>query len=350
MNKDAIISLAKTISIDLHKWYGSESVLRTDSVELMEYPYSFFVRFPIVTPGESFTLLAKIHRKPYIKSLTTAISDTSLKAAGYAEYEITRKMWSVFSKENSSTFMSIQPLAYLEEWNAILMRKVDGKLLKEYLFTPSFMLRKEKAIEQLQNYLSAAVNWLRVFHYRVADMRLEKFPVQDAMDSMDNILNRLSRHVDVTGYRRALIKKISDIRSLLVPVCLLHDDFQYSNIIVENRGRVCVLDYAMNHRSCTYSDIATLLIDPRTRGLQVWSLGGLIPKKIIQSLDRTIIETYFRSETFHKPVLDYFCALAILNKWQADESGNSNNPKTIPLRRLPTLVRSYYNELLLYYI
>ena len=349
-DQNILIALGKAISPNVSMWYGQGAVLQVEFARLLTYPYSFFVSFPVKTPDGDLTLLAKIHRKPHMLTLTDALSSDSLKAAGHDEYEMTRKIWNVFEAEGSPAFTAVQPLAFLEEWNAILMKKVDGDALKMHLITLSMALRNRKSLAQLQKYLSAAAVWLRTFHNRVAEEREEPFPVQDAIDTMTYVLTRLGSHIDITNYRVALTKKMHEISSLQVPVALLHDDFQYSNILVEKNGRVCVLDYALNHRSCVYSDLATLLIDPRTRGVQIWSGGLLIPQRFIQHLDQTILDTYFMGKPYNKPVLEFFCALAILNKWSADEDELSSSQGIKTKSIFSQHLRRYYVNLLVKYI
>ena len=349
-DQDIIVALGNAISPNISKWYGQNSVLQIASARLLVYPYSFFISFQVDMPGGAQILLAKIHRKPSMATMIEAVSAEWMRSAGRDEYEFTRTIWQVFEEENAPAFTAVQSFAFLDEWNAILMKKVEGMALKKYLITPSIILRDRKALARLQSYLAAAATWLRIFHSRVGDERNILFPVQDVLSTMTDVLGRLGKAVNVSGYHASLTNKLESIKDFQVPVALLHDDFQYSNILVENGGRVCVLDYALNHRSCVYSDIATLLIDPRTRGLQIWSRGWCIPQQFIQSLDQTILNAYFKNAPYHEPVLEFFCALAILNKWGADEAELTSRSQPNIKRVLSAYMQRYYEALLSQYL
>ena len=350
--RDLISSLAAEVSSNISDWYGQNAVLQAGSADLLVYPGSFFVSFPVNTDAGLHTLLAKIHRKPDIPSLADAISMDWLRPVARSEYKMTRMIWRTFKDENSPFFSTVEPLAYMEDWNAILMRKVEGRSLKRFLLRPSIVLRDPRVLRELQDYLTAAVSWLRIFHDRVAEQRLEPFPVDDANDMIADVLGKLGNHsrnqVNVELYRHLVNGMLEDISGLQVPVALLHDDFQYSNILVEVGGRTCVLDYALNHRSCVYSDIATLMIDPPTRGLQVWSGGLLIPPNFIRAFNKTILDTYFQGKPYYKSVLDFYCVLAILNKWSADEADLIASKKLYA--KFPGRMRSYYLKVLKNYL
>jgi serine/threonine protein kinase len=250
--------------------------------------------------------------------------------------------------------MAVQPLGLMTEWNAILMRKVDGKELKKYLVHPSVLFRSRTALTQLQGYLEASVIWLRIFHDHVAESKIAPVPVDVAMESMNEILAKLSERsqgeVNVEFYRNKLLKRLESIRVLNVPVALLHDDFQYSNILIQSDGRACVLDYAINQRGCVYSDLATFLIDPQTRGVQILTDGRFIAPGILRAFKQTIVSTYFNGRPYHKDVLDFYCALAVLNKWSADEGGNYRGWKQQLFSVLRRLIRHYYTKLLTEYL
>ncbi len=207
---------------------------------------------------------------------------------------------------------------------------------------------------RLQQYLASSVTWLRIFHDQIAELHVASFPVDDAMESINEILSKLSARskgqVDVEIYRSALLRQLEGIRVLNIPVALLHDDFQYSNILIKPDGRACVLDYAFNHRGCVYSDLATFLIDPQTRGVQILTGRRFITPGFIRAFNQTILNAYFNGKPYHKNVLDFYCALAVLNKWSADEgeiySGWKKKLYSVLLRSM----RRYYTNLLTEYL
>ena len=353
-NQQVITALANAILARIPEWYGAGATLNAESAALITFPYSFFVSFHVQTRSGEQTLFAKIHRKPHMATLTEALEAEWLRPIARDEYEIMKVIWRTFEEKNSPVCTAVQPLGLMTEWNAILMRKVDGKELKKYLLHPSVLFRSRKALTQLQGYLEASVIWLRIFHDEVAKSHVGPFPVDGAMESMNEILTKLSERsqgeVDVAFYRNKLLKRLESIRVLPVPVALLHDDFQYSNILIQSDGRACVLDYAFNQRGCVYSDLATFLIDPQTRGVQILTAGRFIPLGFIRVFKQTVLNAYFNGTPYHRDVLDFYCALAVLNKWSADEGGDYRGWKKQLFSALRGSMRRYYTKLLTEYI
>ena len=355
-NQQVIAGLANALSPRVPEWYGRGATLRPEAAALRAYPYSFFLSFPVQTMNGEDTLLAKIHRKPHIVTLNDALTTGWLKPIAHDEYEMAQQIWRAFEAENSSAFTAVEPLGFMDEWNAILMRKVEGKPLKKYLLSASVALRSPHALKRLQELLKASVIWLRIFHQRVAGAQDTAFPAQDASDTMDEVLSKLSRHskgeVDVETYRYALSNHLTnlDAGTVQVPVALLHDDFQYSNILIMPDGRVCVVDYALNHRGCVYADLATIIIDPQTRGAQIWTSGRLIDPGFIHACQQTILDAYFNGASYHKKALDFYCALAVLNKWSADEAEVYHGWRKQVYSPLSASTRRYYAKLLEQYL
>jgi hypothetical protein len=354
VNQTVIRALADALAPSIPEWYGDGATLQAESAALYTYPYSFFVSYPIQTGSGEQTLFAKIHRKPHMATLDQALAAEWLRPIAQDEYEITKVIWRTFEEKNSPVCTAVQPLGLIGEWNAILMRKVEGKPLKKYLVRPAILLRSPKALAQLRGYLESSVIWLRIFHDQVAEPYIAPFPVDDAMEAMNEILSKLSARsngqVDIESYRSALLKKLNSIQHLNVPVALLHDDFQYSNILIQLDGRACVLDYAFNHRGCVYSDLATFLIDPQTRGVQILSGGQFVSPGFIRAFNQTILNTYFNGKPYHEKVLEFYCALAVLNKWSADEGESYRSWKKKLYSAFVRSMRRYYTNLLTEYL
>ena len=353
-NQQVIAALAGALRPRIAEWYGQGASLQEGSAALHTYPYSFFVSYPVQTPSGEQTLLAKIHRKPYMATLNEALAADWLRSVAHDEYEMSKSIWRAFEEENSFGCAAVQPLGLMSEWNAILMRKVEGKLLKNHLMRASVALRLPSALAELMQYLGSSVKWLRIFHDRVSDAHIVPFPVNDALDLMNEILDKLSSQsrgqVDIEPYRFALSRRLECVSALSVPVGLLHDDFQYSNILIGSDGRAYVLDYALNYRGCVYSDLATLMIDPQTREIQILTGGRFIAPGFIDAFNQTILAAYFDGASCHKDVLDFYCALAVLNKWSADEAEISNGWRRGLFPVFSRVARRHYAGLLPQYL
>jgi hypothetical protein len=299
-------------------------------------------------------LLAKIKRNPGCATLDSVISQKVLRQRAWDEYKMAQKIWDAFAAEDSKVCTAVQPLAYIEQWNAVLMRKVEGRALKGYLLRPAVALRLSKPVQQLHGLLAAAARWLRIFHDRVSNLQVIPFPVSSIREIMDESLLNLKKYsykrLDIQPYRDALENALMGMRNLYIPVGTIHDDFHYSNILVGPDGRVCVIDKAGDYQRSIYADLATLLTDPQTRTLQIASGGRFIPDKFIQSCKKVILEEYFGSESYDQAVLDFFSALAVLNKWSEGLTRLSRGKRKELSPLLSLMTERYFSRLLSQYL
>lgn len=353
-NQVVISSLANYLVPHITEWYGESAAIDSESITLRTYPYSFFIRFPVKTSIGTETLLVKIHRKPRIDTLTKALTTERLRKLARDEYKISQAIWQAFAEENSPLCIPVQYLGFIEKWNALLMRQVEGKMLKKYLLRPSIALRNPKSLALLEKYLLLSTHWLNILHRRVSGLQIVPFPVENARLLMEEVLSKLRERsngqVDIKPFRAALELQLEGMRDLRVPLGLLHTDFHYSNILVTLDGRVCVLDYALNYYGPIYFDLATILIDPETRELQILTGGRFITPDFIQSCKRLILNAYFNGEPYLENVLNFYCVLAILNKWSTDEEGLSNSCRKVMSPILSRIIRRYYAKLVLQYL
>ena len=353
-NQAVISSLANFLVPHITEWYGESAALDSESVTLRIYPHSFFISFPVKTSIGIQTLLVKIHRKPHIGTLTDALTTERLRKLARDEYEISQVIWQAFAEENSPVCIPVQYLGFIEKWNALLMRRVEGRMLKEYLLRPSIALRNPKSLAQLQKYLLLSTHWLNILHRRVSGLQIVPFPHEKARLLIEEVLSKLHERsngqVDIRPFQAALEHWLESMRDLHVPVGLLHTDFHYSNILVTLDGRVCVLDYALNYYGPVYFDLATILIDPETRELQILTGGRFIAPDFIQACKRLILKSYFNGKPYLENVLNFYCALAILNKWSTDEAGLSNSWRKVISPILSRMTRRYYAKLVSQYL
>lgn len=353
-NQAVISALANDLVPHITEWYGESATLDSESFTLRTNPYSFFIGFPVKTCIGVQTLLVKIHRKPQIATLTDALTAERLRKIARDEYEISQVIWQAFVEESSPVCIPVQYLGFIEKWNALLMRKVEGKMLKKYLLHPSIALRNPKSLAELQKYLLLSTRWLNILHRRVSGLQIVPFPVDKARLLIEEVLSKLRERsngqVDVRPFQAALEKELESMRDLYVPAGLLHTDFHYSNILVTLDGRVCVLDYALNYYGPIYFDLATILIDPETRQVQILTGGRFIAPDFIQSCKRLILNSYFDGQPYLENVLNFYCALAILNKWSTDESNLSDNWRKLISPISSHITRHYYAKLILQYL
>ena len=353
-DRAVVRTLQQAIASHIPKWYGADAVLISAAPSVRVHPYSFIVNFPVGTPGGTAELLVKIKRKPALPTLRDAIAAGGLREEARSEYEMIQLIWEAFQQEASPRCTAIKPLGFFDPWNAICMQKVEGEMLKHYLLNPLTLLRCPGHLARLMSYLAYSAEWLRVFHDRVANIQMLPFLQTDAGALVSEAVENLSRasngQVATAPLLDSLMRMLRGFGDEPVPFALLHDDFQYSNILITAEGRVCALDYALNYWGAAYSDLATLLIDPQTRRAQILSGGRFISREFIAACRKSILDVYFKGQPFNECMLNFYCALAIINKWRADEAEMAAGWRRNLLPFETRLFRSYYSELLSQYI
>ena len=349
-----IASLAENISLRISGWYGEGAKLGSSGAALKVYPYSFFVEFPVLTRAGDQTLLAKIKRNPETQTLADAIAVERLKKHALEEFGMLQIIQDAFATESMSDCITIEPLAYFEQWNAILMRKVNGKALKDYLLQSKIALRSPGSLHTLEGLVTSSAHWLRVFHSRVSDLQDMPFPTDavraDLEESFSNLKLYSNGAVNVKRYQIAFENALSELCNITVPVGFVHDDFHYSNVLVTLDNQICAIDNAGNYRACAFVDLATFITDPQTRTIQIMTMGFYIPSHFIRSCKDAVLSTYFCQKTYSKKALDFFCALAVLNKWSEGLTRLSVHRKNgVPLALLKW-IEFYFSRLLSAYI
>lgn len=312
-------ALTDFMAAQLPVWYGAGARLDLAQLSLERFPYSFFLSIPVLYGAETRTLLIKIKRQPDVHTLVDAIAIERLKVPAMEEFAMLEKIWTAFSDGSVAGCAAVRSVAYLEAWNALVMEKFEGRALKSFFLDTEILFRSRREEVQLKEFVAASARWLRVFHQRVSEMERIPFPTdvvwQDILESLERLEKYSGAYVDVSFYRSAFEKALAKVAHLQVPFGLVHDDYHYSNILVDDAGQICVIDHAGNYRTCAYVDLATLITDPQTRTRQIMTNGFYISRRFIDELRAIILQNYFLEDAYSSGVIDFFCAMAVLNKW-----------------------------------
>ena len=325
-NKDTSEILAE-ITMEVERrvpdWLGDTAKLATPSPELKQYPNSYIARYQVHVNGDVKTLLVKVPSKPHIKSLSEALSRDDSQSRAREQYAAAMTVWNAIAEENDKTCLAVKPFAHLYNWNAVVMEEVDGKMLKAFLLRPAIVFRLPKAWKELRQVLCNSVRWLRVVHHRIGKPQTTSINVGDLKNQIEDELIALQQYskeqINIEPFRQKIYELLAVVSNSTVPTALLHDDFQYSNILISSSGSACALDSSFSHRGPVYSDIATLLVDPETRLVQLLSFGLFLPKQGVIQLRELVLESYFQDSPINQLSLKLYCALAILHKWIVNE-------------------------------
>ena len=325
-NKDTAEIIAE-ITADVKQrvpdWLGDTARLATLSPELTQYPNSYIARYQVHVDGDVKTLLVKVPSKPHVTTLSEALSRKDARSRAREQYAAALTVWKAIAEENDATCLAVKPFAHLYNWNAVVMEEVNGKMLKVFLVRPAIAFRLPNAWKKLRQVLNNSARWLRVIHQRIGRPRISPIGIDDLANEIQEELSALQMHskgqVNIEPLRQQFSELLNAVSNSTVPTALLHDDFQYSNILISSSGSACALDSSFSRRGPVYSDVATLLVDPETRLVQLLSFGLFLPRRRIIQLRELVLESYFQDSPINQLSLKLYCALAILHKWTVDE-------------------------------
>ncbi len=329
-------------------WFGAGAVLDAASAELRLYPNSFMLRYRVRAEDSQPFLLVKIPRKPAHQTINEALQNDYLRTNTRAYYDFMLAAWRAFDRAQEPHCFAIRPLEYFESWNAIAMLEAQGRPLKDML-----ILGRPPQTRGFQAHLNNAARWLRIFHERIGDLSIEKYPLEEIESNVDSLLANLSKHsrgrVNTASIRTSLLAAVSD--GWRVPVARTHDDYHYSNVLVSPDGRACGLDARRrSRRNPIYADLATLLLDPATRVASILTGGLLLSRKFFAQARQSILDGYFVGQPHDDSILDFYCAIVVLDKWMINERRLASGAAQIPGIILRPWVRWYFSALLRRYI
>lgn len=309
--------ITASLVVRVGEWFGASAELDVESVELRQYPNSFMLRYRVRTGDSQPALLVKIPRKPSHRVIGEALKNDYLREHTREYYDFMFAIWRAFERASDEHGFAIHPLEYFEKWNAIAMLEAEGRSLKSMTF-----LGAPPKTSRFLDHLKNAARWLRVYHERVGELRFETFPRAEIEARLDALLADLSRNsrgeVDTASIRTSLLSAVVDDWRVLV--ARTHDDFHYSNILISSDGRACGLDARRrSRREPIYIDLATLILDPETRVGSILTGGLLLSRKFLAKGRQSILEGYFVGDPHEDAILNFYCALAVIDKWMINE-------------------------------
>ena len=321
-----VAEISEYIAAHISEWYGSEAKL------LLPYPVqraqrlSLILVYQIVLPGAGHVrLFAKVARRPYLKTLTEAVSLERLRRLTQAEYEILRRVSQmVAASPTADRLAAIRPIAYLERWNALVMEEFPSTSVSRLLFSPrSLFASSAQQASSLQALFHSGV-WLRQFHRTVGDSTGVAFDAQEMVQELDALIRKLRSIMNRPSYFDTLQAQVRSwcmkLDQLPVTVVLSHGDFHLGNVLLSSDAEVAVIDFDQCSRKPIYADVANLLTDLTVRKQQVLSYGLLIRRSRLARYEQSFLQGYFGDQTEDTlAFVSLFCVWLVLRKWLSDE-------------------------------
>jgi len=329
-------AISKALTGSLPGWLGSKARIDPSRPPAVRYfANSFIVRFPINGLNPSPVVLVKIAHRPHKRDLVAALKDDSLRTLARSEMAQLKATWQSFDKLGNPNLIAVQPLSYLEEWNAIVMLEVKAHPLRSQLTSLAVGFSQAKATAEFTRHLRNASQWIRHYHDHVGDGKIEpvsKELLQDRIEKIEGDVNQFMGKSADAARKLALIESKSRQITGTETVAQLHGDFHCSNILVTPQGQICVLDPRANSsRRSIYNDLAALLTDLHLKPIPMFT-GGIFTRKFLDQSRAAIIESYFKPGEYSQPLMDFYCASEVMFKWSMDERDFSNRKKMRILR------------------
>lgn len=354
-NEEIRSAIADEIALRISDWFGSDTKFLRAKGGLRRNQNSFFLSYHMMNKQGEKKIFAKIPRKKHMQTLCDAIHDDELRGPTVDEYKTLQSTWEIFNDADDQDCHALEPLMYFEKWNAIIMPELEGKMFKKILLSPGIFFRNSASWAKLRVTLRKVSHWLRLFHAG-NKLSYEKFPLDEAQLQIETALNAIKHNSNGKADLDWAIPKVNELLMIAsketVPMGLLHDDYQYSNIMVLSDDRVCALDPRHRRYGPVYADLSTLIVDPQLRLVQILTAGRAFPDKYLDLCQQDVLSNYFHETPSQTMVLNFYCVLACLQKWAFNEkilaSGRLGRLPLISL--ISTMVRRQFSKTLLKYL
>ena len=218
-------------------------------------------------------------------------------------------------------FGTVRPLAHLAEHHAIIMERAPGTPMRELLARWSRLhlgRRRGPAPEPLFRAVGA---WLRTFHDATptAGRPARQATAEDVaahFAALEGFLGRrLGRQFgDLAGAGSALAAQL--LPRGVLPLAVGHGDFAPRNVVVDDAGRVVVLDPLARWAVPAQEDLCRFLVGVQLNGLQLHTRGAAYAEDTLGCWQRQVVEGYYGADVPWGPLRCYQL-LVLLDKWSA---------------------------------
>ena len=346
LNSDAELTakLSEAIARLVPEVFGEEAGLESLIPARIDRRYSFMFRYWVKKPDLSrHSVLVKIPHQDWIKSMAEAIASDQVRSEIRHEFEVMQSIHTVVQNSKHPMLFAINPVGgYLVDFNAIVMEEVPLQMLKDYLSRFPIWMENRFAWMDFETKLNLAGEWLRLIHNTFQQARVAKFEdlnLQQAIWIEINTLEKITS-ARLDSIRKSFQQLYELVKNMYVPISSLHNDFHLGNIFFTPDGKVGALDPNWKDGGVIYEDLASLLIDPVTRRLQVLFQGLAFRRSQRKRFERAVLLGYFGKTTPTYPLIYYYCALTTLEKWRINEERLRAAPSVVG--RVGSLIISFY--------
>jgi aminoglycoside phosphotransferase (APT) family kinase protein len=218
---------------------------RVEVLRQIDGPFSSVQRLRIQTPARTFHAYTKIlrPREPGTEELSRI--DHFLKR----EFAATSAFYNALPQD--AEIGAVRPIALLPEHRALATEEVPGRPFGELLTDVS------QSLERLESIASRVGGWVRVYQSVIgADGQID---LNKRRAYVDERLKLLQGRVLSASDRRDTLARFDDLCREIgvpaVPAVAIHADLTPMNIVVDQDGRVAVLDFTMAKKGTEHHDL-----------------------------------------------------------------------------------------------
>lgn len=357
LNDDELIKklTAEVLKVS-RKSFGEKTYLLNDIPQRMNRRYSFMFRYHLQTEnGEKIPILAKIPHQSWMTTIDEAVKSEQLRNEVQFEYSVMQSIVQVISNSRNPQLTAIYPLGCVDEWNAILTREINLKVLKDYLTTWPIILGSKPAWLEFTNILRLAGIWLKVVHDTFSTNAQTDLKSLNMLSLVQEELSLLEKkHIkSIPSLREKFVKTYDLIADKKIIMSSIHDDYHLGNIFVTPEFQVGAFDLNWKENRAIYEDLSKLLVDPPTRRLQVLCYGVTFRSSLRRNFENAVLNGYFDKSPIPYSIIWFYCALAVLEKWRnAEEMLEARQSLIIAFIRPAILftIRRYFSKLVTKYL
>ena len=264
-----------------------------------------------------------------------------------AEFAALTEVGRFFDGLGDSRFFSIPVVDSLFEGRVLVLEKVAASSLNSLLRSGAFPVVLPGSRLRILGAVARAGAWLRCFH-RIPDGEMVRDRGTSRIDFVNvsrmcgSYLKQASRD---GGFLKRVVEPMVDAAYRFLPEQLpsstLHDDFAPRNILVDQSGRIGVIDTLLEWRGCIWEDLAQFVVSLHTNKLRTLSCGVLFSRRFLQEVEEVFINAYFDSENIPWAAIRLYQAQNTLIKWAALANGQQQCSKSSRAVRLAISARQY---------
>ncbi len=220
---------------------------------------------------------------------------------------------------------------------ALVIERVHGTPLNR-LFATQHRLRPGRRHGPLLDAVRRTGAWLREFHSVAVETAVTHRATRDEfLDLIDHHVSYLAqrgRSPTFLGAVRDSARSAAEaVLPYDLPLAVAHSDFAMRNVLVQQHGRVVVIDTLARRRAPIYEDLATFVIGARSVKPQMYSRGLAFSRSLLDAVERSLLLGYGGESPGLSNQLAAYEPLLVLDRWVAmAAAGSASSRAAAPAR------------------